>query len=112
MKKQGMAIHCHHNILIENCYDYDERVKVIKRDKPQNEQEIRLRLFKLLSQEAIAELPKELIKAGTERNRAYAEWKKADAEWNKAEAEWNEIEIWHKKWCGCAEWSGGEIHFV
>ncbi|MBU3953686.1 MAG: hypothetical protein KJ658_16235, partial [Proteobacteria bacterium] len=77
--KLGLAIHCHHDILIEFCYDYDKRVKVIKRGKPEDEHEIRLRLFKLLLPEAIAALPEKLKKAD-------AELKKADAEWNKADA--------------------------
>jgi chromosome segregation ATPase len=139
--KSGLSIHCHHNILVEHCYNYDERVEVIKRDKPQNEQEIRLRLFKLLPKEAVDELPAEWKKAVAERDKAYAEWEKADAEWEKADAEWEKAsaewkkayaewekadaewekadaewkkadqEIWHKKWCGCAHWNGDEIVF-
>ena len=111
--KSGLSIHCHHNILIEHCYNYDERVEAIKRDKPQNEQEIRLRLFKLLPKEAIEELPiawrrtwAERDKTCTERDKAYAEWCKADAEWCKEGQE-----IWHKKWCGCTNWNGNEIIF-
>ena len=65
MKKiiKGLAKHVHHNKLIEYCYDFNERVKVIKETKLINEQEIRLRLFKMLSKEAIAALPKTLQKA-------------------------------------------------
>ena len=97
--KSGFAIHCHHDVLFEYCYDYEGRVEAIKQDKPENEQEIRLRLFKLLPSTAIAELPERLIKA-------YAEWKKADAEWGKADRA-----AWHKKWCGCKEWDGKKIVF-
>jgi len=118
--KSGLSIHCHHNILVEHCYNYDERVEAIKRDKPRNEQEIRLRLFKLLPKEAIEELPTAWRKADaewdkacaerdktcTERDKAYAEWCKADAEWCKEGQE-----IWHKKWCGCTNWNGNEIIF-
>ena len=104
MTNSGLSIHCHHDILIENCYDYDERVEAIKNDKPENEQEIRLRLFKLLSKEAIDELPEGLIKANAERDKAYAERDKANAKWTDKEA-------WHKKWCGCKEWNGEEIIF-
>jgi hypothetical protein len=116
--KSGLSIHCHHNILIEHCYNYDERVEAIKRDKPQNEQEIRLRLFKLLPKEAIEELPTAWRKACAERDKADAEWKcvewnKAWAEWRKADAEWckEDQEIWHKKWCGCSEYQNGCINF-
>ena len=127
MKKAGFVIHCHHDILVDYCYDYDERVEAIKRDKPQNEQEIRLRLFKMLPPEAIAELSERLKKAYAEREKAYAEWGKAYAEWEKAyaerekayaerrkaDAEWRKADqiIWHTKWCGCKEWNGMEITF-
>ncbi len=103
---KGLSIHCHHDILLEYCYDYNERVEVIKRDKPKNEQEIRLRLFKMLPQEAIDDLPDRLAKADAERSKAYAEWDKAYAEWSKADRE-----IWHKKWCGCKEFNSEEIVF-
>jgi hypothetical protein len=97
--KSGLSIHCHHDTLFEHCYNYDERVEAIKKDKPEHEQEIRLRLFKLLPKEAIDELPDELVKADTKWEKAWTEWKKADQE------------IWHKKWCGCKEWDGQEIVF-
>ena len=132
--KSGLSIHCHHDSLMEYCYDYDERVAVIKRDKPENEQEMRLRLFKLLSPGAIADLPVRLVKAYAEWEKADAEWEKADAErekadaerekadaeWEKAYAEWKKVcaewgkadrEIWHKKWCNCQNWTGSEIDF-
>ena len=125
--KSGLSIHCHHNILVEHCYNYDERVEAIKRDKPQNEQEIRLRLFKLLPKEAIEELPTawrkadaEWDKACAERRKACAELDKACAEWDRTWAEWNKAcaewckegqEIWHKKWCGCSEYQNGCINF-
>jgi hypothetical protein len=111
--KSGLSIHCHHNILVEHCYNYDERVEAIKRDKPQNEQEIRLRLFKLLPKEAIEELPTAWRKAWAEWDKVCAEWDKVWAEWDKACAERckEDQEIWHKKWCGCDYWKNGEISF-
>ena len=119
MKKiiKGLAMHVHHAILFEYCYDFDEK-------------------------EAIAELPEKILKAYAELDKvdakrdkaiakwykAYAEWKKAYAEWNKADAEldkayaewnkaiaeWNkaDAERWHKKHCGCREWNGEEIDFT
>ena len=120
MIKQGLAIHCHHDILLEYCYDYDERVNAIKRSKPENEQEIRLRLFKMLPKEMIVELPERLVKAYAERHKTYAKWQKAYAErrkayakWEKAYAKWGKTdrEIWHKKWCGCKEWNVEKIVF-
>jgi NAD-specific glutamate dehydrogenase len=132
--KSGLSIHCHHDILVEHCYDHNERVDAIKRDKPQSEQEIRLRLFKLLPQEAIDELPGNLNKAYAEwkkadaewkkadaewekayaeREKADVEWKKADAEWKKAYAEWEKADqkTWHEKWCGCDYFQNGYINF-
>lgn len=96
MKKQGLSIHCHHNILIEYCYDYDARVKAIKTTKPKNEQETRLRLFAILPQEAIDELPvtmhrayADLDKAYTDVDNARVDWYKTSADWDKARADWD-----------------------
>ena len=101
--KSGLSIHCHHNVLWEYCYDYDGRVDAIKRDKPQNEQAIRLKLFKLLPQEAIDELPGKLVEADAEWHKAGAEWQKAGAEWHKADAEWQKVVAeWQKV---DAEWN-------
>lgn len=74
----GFAIHGHHNILFETCYNYDEREEAIKRTKPPNEQKIRLRLFKLLSEEAISELPKRLVEACRAWAEAEKTWVGAD----------------------------------
>ena len=51
--KKGLAFHCHHGTLYEFVYDYDERVRYIKEFKPKGEQELRLRLFKLVPLERI-----------------------------------------------------------
>lgn len=127
MTKKGFAIHCHHDILVEYCYNYDERVTAIKNTKPKNEIETRLRLFKLLPEEALKDIPIRLQKAYAEREKAYAEWEKAGAEWKKAYAEWKKADdewkkayaewpqkdkdIFHQKYCGCSEWNGTEIVF-
>ena len=66
----GFAFHVHHDTLIEWCTDYQERVDYIKRDKPANEQELRLRLFKIIPEDR---LPVELVVAG----KAYDEARKA-----------------------------------
>src|SRR3990167_10033749 len=42
--KKGLAIHCHHNILVEYCYDYEERVKYIKDYKPKYEPAVSLKV--------------------------------------------------------------------
>src|SRR3990167_8654401 len=96
-KKQGLSLHCHHDTLIEFCYDYDKRVEYIKKEKPEHEQEIRLRLFKLLPQEAVKEIPENLVKAYAEREKAYAEREKAYAEFWKADAEFWKADAEYKK---------------
>src|SRR3990167_2048725 len=99
-ENSGFSIHCHHDILVEWCYDYEERVEVIKKDKPKNEQEIRLRLFKILPEEAVKEIPKA-------RQEADKAWQEAD----KARPQ-NSKDAFHKRWCGCSEWKNGEINFI
>ena len=51
--KSGLAFHCHHHILAEYVHNYEERVKYIKENKPAEEQELRLRLFKLIPENRI-----------------------------------------------------------
>ncbi len=51
--KSGFAFHCHHDTLVEWVSDYARRVDYIKRRKPVEEQELRLRLFKLIPEEKL-----------------------------------------------------------
>lgn len=97
---QGLAIHVHHDTLVEYCYDYAERVKYIKSDKPKNEQKTRLRVFKILPKEAEADIPKYYFEA--------------DKAWDEAGKKWpqKEKDAFHAKWCGCQEWNGKELVFV
>lgn len=139
-KNEGWAIHSHHNIFIEYCYDYKKRVKEIKRDKPANEQAIRLRLFKLLPAKAVGEIPEEIRKGEEEwrKVRVREDWWRGIKDWGKggkecekkwlrigrerekAEKEWRNameknkenLELFHKKWCGCREWDGEKIVFL
>ena len=103
-KKSGMYWHCHHDILCEHVWDYDERVEAIKR-KPKNEIKTRLRLFK-----KVENTPKELCEASEKYNEArkkYNEaWKKYDEAWKKYKLQ---LEKLHKKECGCREWNGEEL---
>src|SRR3990167_8661708 len=119
-KEKGLAIHCHHNILVEGCYDFDKRVKYIKSDKPESEQKIRLKVFKILPKKAEKDIPKRYFRADAEWNKANADLNKAvadlnkanddlnkaNAEWSKAIAEWPQEskDAFHKRWCGCKEW--------
>ena len=139
--KSGFSIHCNHDILAAHCYDYDERIRYIKKTKPKNEQEIRLRLFKLLPQEAIDEIPKEFVEASVEYGKAekklakaLGESSKRSPDYGKAERDFKEAcnkwryayhdfseayakwlpstrKDWHTKWCGCKEWQNGRINF-
>ena len=58
----GLAVHLHHDVLVEYCTDYDERVQAIRDTKPLHEQAIRLRVFRLLSPEAVSAAPEALRK--------------------------------------------------
>lgn len=89
MKNSGLSIHCHHDILIEHCYDYQERETYIKTEKPEAEIAIRLRLFKLLPPEVFVDLPEGLVRAYAECRKAYVEYDEALVERNKAYAELN-----------------------
>lgn len=135
MKNEGLSIHCHHDILIECCTDYQGRIDSIRLDKPKNEQEIRLRLFKLLPEEAMKDLPNILMKAYTDFHKVHNDWQKANADRYKDYVDWSTVyaarneaylninkasnawpleskESFHKKWCGCVEWKNGVIIFT
>ena len=132
--KTGWAIHCHHNRLVEFCYDYNERVEYIKNYKPKNEVELRLKLFRLLPIDALNDIPAAWQEAYAKWQEAYAKWQEADAKWQEAYAKWQEADAkrqeadakwqeadakwpmklrnsFHKKWCGCSEWNGKELVF-
>src|SRR3990167_9218747 len=79
----GLSIHCHHDVLVEYCYDYDERVASIKKEKPKNEQEIRLRVFKILPKKPKKDIPADLL-------RAYQAWKQADQTRKQADQAWKQ----------------------
>lgn len=105
--KQGFSIHLHHDILAEYCWDYDERVDFIKKNKPKNEIELRLKLFKILPPEARKEIPDRHQKACVEYQKACAEHQRACANWPQESKD-----AFHKKWCGCKNWNGKGIIFT
>jgi hypothetical protein len=86
-EREGLAVHVHHNILVEYCYNLDERLAVIDSDKPPNEREVRKRLLALLSPEAIAALPDALVRAWAKYDRARAKYDRARAKYDRARAE-------------------------
>ena len=118
-----MFWHVHHDYLCEYCYDYDERVRYIKKNKPENEVKTRLRLMKPVK----GKLPKEFVEADKKRDEAWKKrdeaWKKWDEAYEKREEackKWEEayrkylpeLEKLHKKECGCKEWNGRKIVFL
>ena len=115
MTKQGLAIHLHHGLLIEWCYSFQERVDYILKSKFKSEQKIRLKLLKMLSEKAIADLPKYLVEAHRKWEEARRKWEEAHHKWIKADRKWDEAYIrwintkgarkWHDKHCGCKEWN-------
>ena len=126
----GMYFHCHHDVLCEWVYDYQERVDYIKREKPKKEIKTRLRLFKKVK----GKLPKKFVEAEkkcVEAEKKYVEaWKKYDEAKEKIDEAGKkyvearekcveakrkyapEIEKFHKKECGCKEWKNGQINFL
>src|SRR3990167_3562591 len=79
----GMAVHVHHGILFEHCYNYQERVDYINQHKPENERKVRLERFKILTKEQVAMLPIKFVEASKKRAEAskkYAEASKKYAE--------------------------------
>ena len=80
--RHGFFWHVHHGILIEWCYNYNERAEYIRTRKPKNERETRLRLF-----QPVKNLPEEIIKARRvydEAWRAYVEARRAYVEASRA----------------------------
>ena len=68
MRKSGIAFHCHHNTLFEYVHDYDERVRYIKKHKPEKERVLRLRLFRMIPN---SRLPQRGLTAYDEARKAY-----------------------------------------
>jgi len=93
--KQGLALHVHHDVLVEYCFNYDERVKYIKSDKPKEEQAIRLKVFKILPKEAEKDSPKGYFEASQKCQEAYQKWQEAYKKCREAYQEWEEA---YQKW--------------
>lgn len=114
-KKSGMFWHIHHNVLVEWSDNIDERIYYIKKNKPANEIEIRLRLMKPVK----GKLPTEMVKAYKAWDKAYKARNKADKAREKADKAWDkawvkyasQIERLHAEECDCKEWNGRELVF-
>ena len=118
-KIPGFYFHCHHDELFEWVYDYDERVNYIKKYKPIKEQELRLRLLKMIPEDRI---PVGLVKAREAYGKAVEaygkEWKaygKAGEAYYKARVAYGKAweaydwEKLHKELCPDCTWDGKTI---
>jgi len=100
MAKSGFYWHVHHDILLEYCYDYDERADYIRTNKPEHEIETRIRLM----QPVQGKLPAGLVKAA----RAYAGAGKArDEAWRAFHEAWDAFhevrDAYYEAWRTCDE---------
>lgn len=94
MKNTGIFWHVHHDVLLEYCYSYKERVDFIKRCKPKSERKTRLRLFK-----PVKNVPKWVEKA----NKATLWQDVSSGKYKKI------IEALHRKECPDCPWDGKTI---
>ena len=114
MRKSGITFHCHHNLLCEPVFDYDERVASIKETKPKEEQELRLRLFQLFPNDR---LPQTLVKAWEVYRKAWEACSKAEEVYRKAREDYRKAEEAHRKdivklhaeLCPDCPWDGSTI---
>ena len=112
--KANFAFHVHHDVLMELCTNYKERVEYIKEHKPRGEQEIRLRLFQLISP---ARLPRPLTKALEAYDKALEACDKTreacDKAWEAYAKAWEaykpQINELHKELCPDCPWDGKTI---
>ena len=91
---KGLAFHCHHDNLFEYVTDYDERVKYIKNKKPKDEQELRLRLFKMIPDEMIPGKNSKEWKAYRKAGEADSKAMEAYDNARKAYEEWEVYKEW------------------
>ena len=138
-RKEGLAFHCHHDVLVEYVYDYDDRVKYIKQNKPKAERELRLKLFKLIPEDklpgagsgardafvkervAFVKAGDAFVKAWVAYNKAWVAYNKAGDAYNKARDAYNkawvayckeykeELEQLHTELCPDCTWDGKTI---
>ena len=112
-KGAGLYWHTHHDILLEWCYDYEERAEYIRAEKPKKEQGTRLRLF----QPVKGILPLAVTKAGQAIGRAGQVIIKVWQAYNEAGQAYDDvvlahkqsIENLHKKECPNCPWNGQTI---
>lgn len=127
MKTSGFAFHCHHDVLCEWVTDYDQRVQYIKKNKPEAEQELRLRLFRIIP---VDRLPSPLVKAGAAYDKAWTAYDKTwarekagaarekagaayDKAWAARDMAWaaydKDLQAVHSELCPDCSWNGYSI---
>ena len=107
----GLALHCHHDVLWEFCYSYDERVKCIKETKPKEEHPLRLKLLKIVPNNRLPGRNSPAGKAYDEARKAYDEARKAYDSAGKAYLAKYKVELdaLHKEMCPDCPWDGKTI---
>ena len=97
--KGKMYWHVHHDTLLEWCWSAKERREYIRRNKPEDEIAIRLKLMKPVK----GKLPKEFIEADKKRVEADKKWVEADKKWVEAyRKHFATIKKLHDRECGCS----------
>ena len=112
-KIKGFYWHVHHDKLLEWCYDRDERIEYIRKDKPKHEIKLRLKMFKPVR----GKLPAEVVKARESHDKAKEAYYKAEKAYDKAweaygksiEKHKKAIERLHEKECTNCPWDGRTI---
>ncbi len=135
----GLALHVHHDILWEYCFDYNERVEYIKQNKPLNEQPLRLKLLQIIPEDRLPgrESPEwsaydkaksaydkawsAFVKAKSAYDKAWSAYDKARSAFVKAKSAYDkawsaylskysrELEELHKELCPDCPWDGKTI---
>lgn len=98
VKAGVFVVHCHHDVLGESLIEKAERrIAYILNNKPQQEQALRLRLFRPVFKEILVSLGDEIKKAGTRRQKAYTECRKANTEQEKADVKREKADVKREK---------------
>jgi tetratricopeptide (TPR) repeat protein len=85
MSEPGFYWHVHHDTLLEWSRDISKRIECIKKWKPQEERETRLRLMRRVK----GELPPVLVKAVRDYDKAWRDYDKARRDYDKARLDYD-----------------------
>ena len=117
MKTYGTGLHVHHKELFETLTEpIGNREEYIKKEKPEDEQPVRLKALRKLTKKEVAAIPKGLLEARMELEKALEAWKKAREKAWKAWETWEEAQrspeamAWHKSVCDPdCPWNGATL---